>query len=179
MSEELARLFDALERAYPEEARGGVRSALVIAAPETALMVSRLLDLFGEAEVTVVGGDADKIAGLRERLSALPEAGRVRIVQASAADLAGHAPGPYDLILIRRPVESLGRMAQRAAFTACTQALAPDGLLVFTNDNLADAAYVDELMQSLNMTMRPGSPYTAVPVALSGRDRYIMLYASR
>ena len=179
MSEELVRLFDALERAYPEEARGGVRSALVIAAPETALMVSRLLDLFGEAEVTVVGGDVDKIAGLRERLSALPEAGRVRIVQASAADLAGHAPGPYDLILIRRPVESLGRMAQRAAFTACTQALAPDGLLVFTNDNLADAAYVDELMQSLNMTMRPGSPYTAVPVALSGRDRYIMLYASR
>jgi|GEM_PF-1000508 len=179
MSEELVRLFDALERAYSGEARGGVRSALVVAAPETALMVSRLLELFGEAVVTVVGEDESKIAGLQEQLSAPVETGRVRIVQASPADLAGHAPGPYDLILIRRPAESLGRMAQRAVFAACTQALAPDGLLVFTNDNLADAAYVDELMQSLNMTMLPGSPYTAVPVALSGRDRYIMLYASR
>ena len=37
----------------------------------------------------------------------------------------------------------------------------------------------DEQMQSLGMTMRPGSPYTVVPVALSGRDRYIMLYAPR
>lgn len=179
MSDEITRLFDALERAYPEAARDAVRSALLVAAPETALMVHGLLDLFPDVEITVVGESEDKLDGLRERLSASAETDRVRVLQTRVSDLAEHAAGPYDLALIRRPPETLGRMAQRAAFAACVQALAPDGLLVFTTDVLPDAAYVDEQMQSLGMTMRPGSPYTAVPVALSGRDRYIMLYAPR
>lgn len=177
MSQTTARLLDALERAYPEPARAEVEAVLIVATPLAETLLPGLLALFPAAAITVAGEDAAII----ETLLAASEqsAGRVRVVRTAIGDLPDAAPGPYDLILVRHPDVSQARTAWGYAFDACASSLAVGGLLVATTDIVPDAGLIDDVLRGLSLEMRPGSPYTPVPVAFSGEDRYIMLYEAK
>jgi hypothetical protein len=169
-----ARLLDALERAYPEATRADVGFVLVAATPLAEPLLPGLLALFPEAVFTVAGENAETLGSLHA--VAEQAAGRLRTVHTGIGDLPDAAPGPYDLIVVRQPDVGQARAAWRYAFEACSGALAAGGLLVVSTDLLPDAGLIDDVLRALSLEMRPGSPYTPVPVAFSGEDRYIMLY---
>lgn len=173
MIDELARLEDALKRQYVNNARQDVREALVVASAPPADLVRRLLDLFPNSRITVIAHEERDLADLRE---ATLSHERVRLVRGGTVDLADLAPAAYDLAIIRQPDITFARAAWEVALGAVARELRSDALLALTTDSVADASFLDEVLRSLSYSMLPGTPYTAVPVAFSGVDRYILLY---
>jgi hypothetical protein len=86
------------------------------------------------------------------------------------------APGPYHLLIVRHPDIVMRRNVWEAALAACTVALDPAGLILLTTEQLADAGFIHDTMEARGLQMLPGTPYTAVPVAMTGLDRYILMY---
>ncbi len=169
MAEELARLRDALEQMLAPQTRSAPCEVLVVGAAGNTGAVKMLCDLLPQARVTIIDRD-------EEALKTLGPADRLRTISGAAADLTNLVPESYDLILIRHPDIVLARTAWEATLRACAAALRTGGLLIVTTELLADAAFIDGVLGALALHLREGSPYTAVPVALSGADRYILIY---
>lgn len=169
-----ARFIDALERAYPADTQGMVERVLLIATEHAPPVLPHLLDFFPQAALTATGENTRHLDALRGSVTG--QDARMTFIQGSIADLPDLAPGPYDLAVIRQPDISFARAAWRYALTACANALSSGGLFFLTTDLLPNAAFTDEAMTPLPVEMLPGSPYSAVPVALNGIDRYIMFY---
>ncbi len=170
MFDELARLRDVLEQVYAPQVRHIPRDVLIVGAAGNAGVVNMLCDLLPQARVTVIDRDEEAL----EAIGGPPE--RLRIIGGAAADLADLAHETYDFILIRHPDIVLARTAWEATLRACAAALRTGGLLIVTTELLADAAFIDGVLGALALRLREGSPYTAAPVALSGADRYILIY---
>ncbi len=150
MTEQPTRLLDALERTLPPDARASVRSILVVGAAGSAEAYTGLLRLFASAHLTSIDPDDVGVANL--------------------------APGPYDLALVRHPDIVANRAGWEATLRACAGHLEPGSVFVATTSLLPDAAFIDALIRAAGFEMLPGSPYTAIPVAIDGKDRYILMY---
>lgn len=170
MFDELARLRDVLEQVYAPQVRHIPYNALIVGAAGNAETIGMLCDLLPQACLTVIDRDEEAL----EAISGLSE--QLRIIGGAAADLADLTREAYDLILIRHPDIVLARTAWEATLRACAAALRTGGLLIVTTELLADAAFIDGVLGVLALRLREGSPYTAVPVAPSGVDRYILIY---
>ncbi len=170
MAEELARLRDALEQMLAPQTRSAPCEVLVVGAAGNAGAVKMLCDLLPQARMTIIDRDEEALKTLEG------PAERLRMISGAAADLTNLVPESYDLILIRHPDVVLARTAWEATLRACAAALRTGGLLIVTTELLADAAFIDGVLGALALRLREGSPYTAVPVALSGADRYILIY---
>lgn len=170
MAEEIARLRDVLEQVLTPQARSAPCDVLVVGAVGNAGAVRMLCDLLPQACVTVIDRNEEALKALNG------PAERLHLISGAAADLTDLAHEAYDLILIRHPDIVLARTAWEATLRACAAALRSGGLLIVTTELLADAAFIDGVLGALALHLREGSPYTAVPVALSGADRYILIY---
>ena len=111
-------------------------------------------------------------AALHMVQNALPDA------QVTAGDPGAPSPEgpPPDLIMVRRPDVALRREAWDTGLHAALVELVEGGVLLATTDLLPDAAFIDEIVRSVGLRMRPGTPYSAVAVAFDGSDRYILIY---
>ena len=99
------------------------------------------------ARVDGLDADPASIADARDHAREAGVDGRVRFIEAPAADLAAH--GPYDLVLI---LESLHDMADPAgALAAARAALAPDGAVLVVDERVADAFHApgDEVERTM------------------------------
>jgi ubiquinone/menaquinone biosynthesis C-methylase UbiE len=86
------------------------------------------------AHVDGLDADPASIADARAHAREAGVDGRVRFIEADAADLAAH--GPYDLVLI---LESLHDMADpAAALAAARAALAPGGTVLVVDERVAE-----------------------------------------
>jgi SAM-dependent methyltransferase len=86
------------------------------------------------AQVDGLDSDPASIADARAHAREAGVEGRVRFIEADAADLAAH--GPYDLVLI---LESLHDMADpAAALAAARAALTPEGTVLVVDERVAD-----------------------------------------
>lgn len=170
---DLTRFFDALQRAYPEESRASVARVLVIGPSYAAAMID-LLALFPEAHLTLIDADQQVIEQITPELSEYTD--RVRLEAGNAVQLPELAPGPYDLAIIRHPDVSRRPDTWGQVITASAGELAPGGTMIFTAYSLPEASFIDQVLQTLSLPMRDGSPYSPVPVALQGNDRYILIY---
>jgi len=89
---------------------------------------------FPGARVDGIDADPASVADARAHAREAGVAGRVRFIEAGAAELAAH--GAYDLVLI---LESLHDMADpAAALTAARAALAPGGAVLVVDERVAE-----------------------------------------
>lgn len=137
-------------------------------------LVRSLLTQFGNAQITIIDPMEAAVRLMSEALADVQD--RLRLVAGSAANLEDLAPGPYQLLIVRHPDIVMRRGVWEAALTACTAVLSPGGLILLTTEQLADAGFIHNIMEMRGLRMVPGTPYTAMPVALSGLDRYILIY---
>jgi spermidine synthase len=170
---DLTRFFDALQRLYPAGTRDQVRELLIVGPGRYEVCVD-LLTLFPRSRLTAIDINPAVIEHLADRLSEYGE--RVHTVTGNAADLPEAAPGPYNLVVIRHPDVARASETWQKAITACASEMSAGGMLVVTTYSLPEASFVDRAAEALPLTMRSGSPYTAIPVALQGNDRYILAY---
>ena len=168
------RLLDAMAR-YCANLNESAQEILLLGARDAnEPLVRALLAQFVHAQITIVDPLESTIQLMSEALADVQD--RLRLATGSAADLAELASGPYQLIVVRHPDIVMQRNAWEAALTACTAALDPGGLILLTTEQLADAGFIHDIVELHGLQMLSGTPYTAVPVALSGLDRYILIY---
>ncbi len=171
MKDDLSRFYDALTRLYTDSAYSQVKHILIVGPGYPCQPCDRLLDIFPHAHLTLIELDQEAAEKLRQI-----EGERITVHQGDAANLSDIAPGPYDLILVRHPDIARNPPGWEAAFGACVAHMLPDGFLVASVYSHTEASYVHQIMEHLPVGMVKGSPYTAVPVALKGNDRYILIY---
>lgn len=179
MNDEADRLLDAIARLFVPAGRDAIQSILVVGTGSSAAVCRGLLSLFPGARLTAIDPDREALADLvAATLAGAPseDALRLQTVTSVLIDLPDHAPSPYGLMIVRHPVITASRAAWGAALRACVHELGEGSTLIVTTESLPDAAFVDALMGSLSLAMLPGSPYTSVPVALTGEDQYILVY---
>lgn len=171
------RLPDAIQRLYPVEQRPALEDILIVGARQrNEELVRQLAGLFPAARFTVFDPNPSPLRLLEEALADLNRS--LETLTGSPDELVRVAPGPYQLACLRHPDVVLPRSTWEDALRASTDILAPGGRIFVTTDQLADAAYIDQVLDQLGWQMVPGTPYTAVPVALTGLDRYILIYES-
>jgi spermidine synthase len=169
--DDLTRFFDALSRLYGDTVRPQIKHILIVGPGYPCQPCEKLLDMFPHAHLDLVEVDQEAAGKLRQLASE-----RMSVLQSDAANLSHIAPGPYDLILIRHPDIARNPAGWEAAFAACVAHIQPDSLLVTSVYSHTEANYIYQIMEQLPVSMLSGSPYTAVPVALKGNDRYILVY---
>ena len=170
---DLHRFFDALHCLYPPDERDRIQGILAVGA-DRCEPCSRLLTLFPNSRLTVIDLDEEAIASAGARLT--NHANRLRILAGNAGDLPELAPGPYDLVIIRHPDIDKHPAGWASALAACVAQLKVGGLLLVTTYSLPEASLINRVLEASPVVLRTGSPYTIVPVALKGNDRYILLY---
>lgn len=170
ITDDLTRFYDALTRLYSGPARSQVKHILIVGPGYPCQPRDSLLDIFPHARLSLVELDWEAVEKLRQ-----VGAERITVLQGDAANLSDIAPGPYDLILIRHPDIARNPPGWEAAFAACVAHMQPDSLLITSVYSHTEASYVHQVMKQLPVSMVEGSPYTAVPVALKGNDRYILV----
>jgi len=82
----------------------------------------------------------------------------------------------FDLIVVRHA--NVDRLPQgwARAFAVAASRLTDAGYLVATTYTLTEAIFVSSVLERLGLQMLEGSPYSSIPVAMSGADRYILAY---
>lgn len=170
---DLSRFLDALLRLYPAATRANVR-AILIPGVGQCIECGEILKLFPSAHLTLLDLDMEALAQAQATTASF--VGRVQIVVGDIGNIAQLAPGPYDLVVIRHPDVDRHPASWRAGLRACSRELAADGLLVATAYSTAEAAFIEQTMQTLPMIERREILFSAIPVALAGNDRYILVY---
>lgn len=84
---------------------------------------------------------------------------------------------PFDLVLARHPDLYQRPARWDSAMWFAHKHLKPGGRLVLSTQVQGEAYGLHEIALRMGLSLGPGSPYTAVPVALDGADRYILVYS--
>ena len=167
------RLLDALA-SYATDQPTTIQRVLVVGARGNAGFTQELLGLYPSAIITVIDHRTEDAQEFEAQVATNHQ--QIETVAGGLIDLSELAPGPFDRIISRHPDITMGRSAWHHGLEACIHELDEAGLLIVTTANVADAGFVNDLMEDNQLQMVPGTPYTAVPVAMHGSDRYILIY---
>jgi phospholipid N-methyltransferase len=172
MMSDPVRFLDALRRTYSAEELEQTQNVLIFG-PGLTDPLDELLAMFPQAAITAVEADQETAQKLASRFEGNP---RLRILNDDAASLSDSTAGTYDLMIARHPDVARYMEQWQQAFQRGADSVRVGGLLVASVYSLPEASFIDMVMADLPVTMRPGTPYTAVPVPLQGNDRYILIY---
>ncbi|NDJ53710.1 MAG: class I SAM-dependent methyltransferase [Chloroflexi bacterium] len=166
------RLLDALTNAIVE--RTAIDRILNLG-PGLEDPIEEVLALFPSAALRAVDQDVDVCRRLQDQFRAN---NRVRISHAEASDALTEADATYDLIILRHPNISENKTSWFGALRLVPQALKAEGHFVVTLYDLAELDLLQEATAHSPLREKPGAPYTQVPIALRGQDRYIQIYVT-
>ncbi len=173
MTADLSRFMDAVQRTFGGDHAESIRTILDIGCGQ-GHECRELLDVFQAATLIAVETDEDAVRQAQTVLSDLRA--RATVIHGDAAALSTLAPGTYDLIVIRHPDVDRQPGKWNAIFKAAVEQVRARGFAIVTTYTLPEAAFVNESLEVLRLKMLPGSPYSALPVAMTGIDRYILIY---
>jgi len=174
LTSDLARFKDALNRTLGANSNS-IQRILDIGCGRGEECLA-LRELFERADIVAIDLDED---AARAAGSLLSTASRIEVVHGNAITLAGNAATHnYDLIVARHP--DVDRRPQNwiNVLRFMSDHVSATGTIVLTAYTVPEATFVNNYMESLGHVLLDGSPYSAVPVAMTGADRYVLLYRS-
>ena len=170
-----ARLTDAVSNYVKPDTRERVKQLLLLGARrKNEPLCKELLNIYPSATLTIVDENDTTLEKISAALT--EQAPRIHTVQGNIENLPDLVPSSYDLIITRHPDIIYGRQRWNTILQASASVMKPNGTLIVTTEELADAGFVNEILEAEKLAMIPGTPYTAIPVAHTKLDRYILIY---
>jgi hypothetical protein len=168
---DLERFTDALDCICPAECRSDVTQVLDAGCglcPE----LPALMEMFPRATLALIDRDASSLGQIGQG----SYANRVKAVHLNARDIAYNVQEWLDLIILRHPDVSRSPGDWGVGIHSMAMLMSAKGLLLMTTYALDEACFVDSCAADAGLKRVAGAPYTAIPVALAGNDRYIQAY---